>query len=369
MATQTADVAIVGAGILGLAHAYALARRGRSVVVFERSPQAAGASVRNFGMIWPIGQPAGRMHDMALRSRELWVEVLDAARLPYFPTGSLHVVYRADEAAVAREFCEVAPKLGYRCEWLNAADVPARSHAVRLQGLLGAIWSPTEITVDPRVAVAQLPRYLTERFGVQFRWSTAVHAIDLTTFDSAIVCTGHDFETVYPEVFRASGIGRCKLQMMRTRPQPQGWQLGPALAAGLTLRFYESFQICGTLAALKQRIAGETSEYDRWGIHVLVSQTAGGELTIGDSHEYGAAVDPFDRAEIDDLILRYARGFLQAPTLEVAQHWHGVYAKHSGQPFVSLSPVPNVRVVTATGGSGMTLSFGLAEETVKEMGF
>jgi glycine/D-amino acid oxidase-like deaminating enzyme len=80
-------------------------------------------------------------------------------------------------------------------------------------------------------------------------------------------------------------------------------------------------------------------------------------------------VDPFDRAEIDDLILRYARGFLQAPTLEVAQHWHGVYAKHSGQPFVSLSPVPNVRVVTATGGSGMTLSFGLAEETVKEMGF
>jgi glycine/D-amino acid oxidase-like deaminating enzyme len=113
MATRTADVAVVGAGILGLAHAYALARRGRKVVVFERSPQAAGASVRNFGMIWPIGQPAGRMHAMALRSRDLWVEVLDAARLPYFPTGSLHLVYRADEAAVACEFCEVAPVHGH----------------------------------------------------------------------------------------------------------------------------------------------------------------------------------------------------------------------------------------------------------------
>jgi FAD dependent oxidoreductase TIGR03364 len=369
MATQTADVAIVGAGILGLAHAYALARRGRSVVVFERSPQAAGASVRNFGMIWPIGQPAGRMHEMASRSRDLWVEILTAARLPYFPTGSLHVVYRADEAAVAQEFCEVAPKLGYSCEWLNAAAVGARTQAVRPEGLRGAIWSPTEITVDPRVALAQLPLYLAERFGVQFHWSRAVHSHDLSTFDAAVVCTGHDFETLYPEMFRSSGVTRCKLQMMRTRPQLEGWQFGPALAAGLTLRFYESFQVCRTLPALRKRIAAETPEYDRWGIHVLVSQTAGRELTIGDSHEYGVAIDPFDSAEIDDIILRYARGFLQPPTLEIAQHWHGVYAKHPDQPFVALSPAPNVRVVTATGGSGMTLSFGLAEETATEMGF
>ena len=375
---ERADVAIVGAGILGLAHAYALARRGRSVVVFERSPQAAGASVRNFGMIWPVGQPGGRQHDMALRSRELWLEILEAACLPYFPTGSLHVVYREDEAAVAREFCDVGPPLGYECSWLNRDAVLARSNAVRPAGLLGAIWSPGEITVDPRVTLAHLPRFLAEKFGVRFRMGAAARSIDLPVIEAggekweveaAIVCTGDDFESLYPEMFRASGLTRCKLQMMRTRPQPEGWQLGPALAAGLTLRFYESFQVCRTLRALKERIAAETPEYDRWGIHVLVSQTAGGELTVGDSHEYGAAVDPFDRTEIDDLVLQYARGFLHAPNLEIAQRWHGVYAKHSNRPFVSLSPAPNVRVVTATGGSGMTLSFGLAEDTVREMGF
>src|SRR5579871_5863285 len=94
MAARGTDVTIVGAGILGLAHAWLLARRGHSVTVYERNPKAAGASVRNFGMIWPIGQPAGRMHDLALRSRELWIEVLEASRLPYFATGSLHLVYR-----------------------------------------------------------------------------------------------------------------------------------------------------------------------------------------------------------------------------------------------------------------------------------
>jgi FAD dependent oxidoreductase TIGR03364 len=373
-----ADVAIVGAGILGIAHACALARRGRSVVVFERRLQAAGASVRNFGMVWPIGQPAGRQHEIALRSRERWLEILEAAHLPYFPTGSLHVVYREDEAAVAREFCDVGPPLGYQCSWLDRDAVLARSNAVQPADLIGAIWSPGEITVDPRVTLARLPGFLSEKFGVSFRMGVAVRSIDLPVVEAggerwdvgaAILCTGDDFESLYPEMFRASGLTRCKLQMMRTRPQPDGWQLGPALAAGLTLRFYESFQVCRTLAALKERIAAETPEYDRWGIHVLVSQTAGRELTIGDSHEYGAAVDPFDRAEIDDLILQYARGFLQAPRLEIAQRWHGVYAKHSDRPFLSLSPAANVRVVTAPGGSGMTLSFGLAERTIQEMGF
>jgi D-hydroxyproline dehydrogenase subunit beta len=380
---QRADIAIVGAGILGLAHAYALARRGRSVVVFERSPQAVGASVRNFGMIWPIGQPAGPRHQMALRSRELWLEVLQAARLPYFPTGSLHVAYRPDEAAVAQEFCDVGPDLGYQCSWLAADAVLARSSALRPTGmsgevLLGAIWSPTEITVDPRVTLALLPGFLTEKFGVRFRMGVAARAIDLPVIEAgdeqwevqaAIVCAGDDFESLYPAMFRDSGLTRCKLQMMRTRPQPEGWQLGPALAAGLTLRFYESFQVCQTLRALRQRIAAETPEYDRWGIHVLVSQTAGRELTIGDSHEYAAAVDPFDRMEIDDLIFQYARGFLYAPNLEIAQRWHGVYAKHPERPFLSLSPAANVRVVTAPGGSGMTLSFGLAERVIQEMGF
>jgi FAD dependent oxidoreductase TIGR03364 len=376
-ANRKVDVAIVGAGILGLAHAYFAAKRGRSVVVFERTPRAQGASVRNFGMIWPIGQRAGTVHQTATRSRQIWNEILDAADLPYRPTGSLHVVYHEDEADVAREFVERGPALGYTCRWLGPAEVLAKSAAVNPTGLLGGVWSPTELTVDPRQILAKLPAFLAEKFGVQFRFGTAVRSIQLPRIEAgtetwnaaqAIVCGGDDFETLYPELFATSAIDRCKLQMMRTAPQKSGWQLGPSLAAGLTLRFYPAFEICtATLPKYKNRVARELAEYDRFAIHTLVSQTADGALTLGDSHEYGLSVDIFNKTEIDELVMKNVREFLVAPDLSIAQRWYGVYAKHPDKPWVAIEAAPGVRIVTAVGGSGMTLSFGLAEQMINEM--
>jgi FAD dependent oxidoreductase TIGR03364 len=373
-----ADLAIVGAGIVGLAHAYVAAKSGKSVMVIEKNPRAAGASVRNFGMVWPIGQPAGTMLELSLRSRELWLEVLDQANLPRRETGSLHLAYRSDEAAVAQEFAQLGPALGYQCTWLNPREVLNRSHAVQPDGLLGALWSETEFTVDPRQILHSLPGFLADRYKVQFFFGTAVTAIEPPILysgngrwqaETVIVCTGDDFETLYPRQFAASGLTRCKLQMMRTAPQPDGWQLGPSLAAGLTLRFYPSFQVCATLPALARRIAEETPEYDRWGIHALVSQTADGALTLGDSHEYGLSVDIFNKEEVDEIILRYTRQFLRAPDLTVAERWYGVYARHPEKPLLVMHPDDGVRVVASPGGSGMTLSFGVAEQSIRALGF
>jgi FAD dependent oxidoreductase TIGR03364 len=377
MSSNKVDVAVVGAGIVGLAHAYLAARSGRAVAVFERNPAALGASIRNFGMIWPIGQPSGRLHQMALRSREIWLDVLQQANLPHLRTGSLHVTYREDEAAVGQEFAQKAPLLGYECAWLTPKETLARTEAVRSEGLLGALWSPTELTVDPRQVIRSLPQFLAERYGVQFHFNTAVRRVGTSALetgnhcwqaDSIIVAAGDDFQTLFPECFRDAALTRCKLQMMRTVPQQHGWQLGPSLAFGLTFKHYPTFQICSTLQTLKDRIAKETPEFDKYGIHVMVSQNAGGELTIGDSHEYGLAVNIFDDPAVNHLILNYAKTYLRVPTLEIAEQWHGVYGKHPEQAFLSVSPLPGVRIVTVTTGIGMTMSFGLAEQTLNETG-
>ncbi|HUQ93236.1 MAG TPA: TIGR03364 family FAD-dependent oxidoreductase [Bryobacteraceae bacterium] len=375
MAEKRADVAIVGAGILGLAHAWHAARAGKRVVIFERHPQAQGASVRNYGLIWPIGQAAGFLHQTAMRSRELWTDILNTYKLPSLATGSMHVCYRDDEADVAKEFCTLAPKQGYTCEWLEPKRAIEKCDALRPHGLKGALFSPTEITIDARTVMRELPRLLGERYRVETRFGYPVRRIELPVVEtseeswrveSAIVCTGDDFETLFPADYKASGLSRCKMQMLRTVPQPKGWKLGPALAGGITMRSYGAFAMCTSLDALKKRIASENPKYERWGVHVIVSQHGGGELTIGDSHEYGQTTDFFDKADIEDLILDTLDSFTMFPDRTIAQRWNGVFAGHPEKPIVVATPAKGVLIVTGAGGAGLTLGLGLAERICKK---
>ncbi len=373
------DVAIAGAGVLGLAHAYQLARRGQRVVVFERNPRAVGASIRNFGMIWPIGQPAGEMHRMALNSRDFWLDVLQGSGLWHEQTGSLHLTYHEDEAQVLREFVEQSASdrvNGFDCELWDADQVSTRSQGIRAEGLQAALWSGSEICVDPRQVIAGLPAYLHATYGVTFHFNCAVTAYDQPTVlaggkqwraNRLIVCGGDDFQTLYPDTLQSAGMTRCKLQMMRSQPYGDTFHIGPMLAAGLTLGHYKSFQSCPTLPALKARYAREMPEYGEYGIHVLVSQNGQGEIVLGDSHLYGDVVQPFDEAHIDQLILDYLNTFLQAPDLRIATRWHGVYAKHPTDPYLVLHPAPGATAVTGVGGAGMTLSFGLADYVIGEV--
>src|SRR5579884_2612321 len=323
-AKRSVDVAVVGGGIIGLAHAYHAARQGLTVALFERSPRAVGASIRNFGMLWPIGQPAGALHAMAMRSRGHWLDVLRKAGRWHAECGSLHLAYRQDELTVLEEFADKASVQGYDCAVLNPAGVRERAPSVQQEGLLGGLWSPTEVCVDPREVVTTLPGWLQDQYGVQLRFNTAVRHIEPLYLEAGTevwkaervyVCTGDDFQTLYPDIFAASGLTRCKLQMMRTTAYGDRWRIGPMLAAGLTLKHYAAFRMCDSLPALRERLNAELPEYDRYGIHVLVSQNGKGEVTLGDTHEYGLEVEPVDRPQLDDLGLAYLKTFLYIPCL------------------------------------------------------
>lgn len=363
---------VIGAGIVGLATARALGARGYQVTVIERSSKAVGASIRNFGMVWPIGQPEGRRYERALKAKSIWKEVLTGGKLWYHEGGSLHMAYRQDELEVIQQIVETSENRPVSV--LTPEATIARSGAVNQQGLLGSLYCGDEMIVDPREAIAGIPAYLTEKYNVHFIWDTAVAEVSYPTVrsgknqwaaDEIFVCSGQDFETLYPEEFSGAAITKCKLQMLRLESQPDHWKIGPALCGGLSLIHYEGFKAAASLGKLKDRYAVEYAPYLKWGIHVMASQNGLGEITVGDSHEYGLTFDPFDKEFINTMILDYLATFAQFKSSKVFQTWHGIYPKMTdGNTEIVLRPQEGVTIINGLGGAGMTLSFGLCDEVI-----
>lgn len=367
------DAIVVGAGIAGLAMARALSVRGYRVTVIERDQRAVGASVRNFGMVWPIGQPEGELYDAALRSREIWNDCCRKAGLFQDPVGSLHLAYRDDEAQVLEELARhYGP--ARELELVSPERIAALSPAVVTEGLVCGLYSKTELIVDPREAIAGLPRLLEEAHGVRFQWGEAVSSISGSKLitargeygaDVIMICNGAEINAFFPEVFQKHEAVRCKLQMMRLAPQPEGWRIGPALCGALSLIHYQGFRVADSLNALRERFMETMPEYLEWGIHVMVSQNGRGELTVGDSHEYGATLDPFDKNFVNELILDYLSSFTRFRRNDIIETWNGTYTKlKNGEPYFFENPSPGVFLFNGLGGAGMTLSFGLAEKLV-----
>lgn len=366
--TNDYGVAVIGGGIVGLAHAWMAARRGLRVILLDRSRAAEGASVRNFGMVWPIGQPAGGMHKLALRSRELWLELGKLGVLPVEECGSIHLAHNRDELEVHHEFCSLGT---HEVCMLTAREVEQRSPLANPDGLLGGMYSATELRVDPRRASARIAAWLAEAHGVECNFRTPVAAVEDNVVLAAdgrrwqaeriVVCSGSDLLTLYPKILEASGLVLCKLQMMKAVAQPGPERATPHLASGLTLRHYASFKECPSLKKVRSRIARESPELDQYGIHVMVSQLAGGEVILGDSHEYGDNISPFDKKAIDDLILREARKVFRLDDWTIGECWNGIYAKHPSLPVFQAQACGGVQVFVGTGGAGMTMAFGLAE--------
>lgn len=361
---------VIGAGIAGLAVARALAVRKYNVKVIERNGKATGASIRNFGMIWPIGQPDGGLYERAMLSRNIWTEICSEAKIWHDKAGSLHLAHSQEEWSVLQELADIYYHRNYSL--LSPEETLERSPVVVKQDLYGSLYSPHELIVDPREAIATLPLYLEEKYDVEFIWGTAVTEISHPSVftgneeyqaDEIYVCSGADFETLYPSFYAALPITKCKLQMMRMAAQPA--RIGPPVCGGLSLVHYKSFTAAPSLPVLKKQFQEMYPEYLEWGIHVMVSQNGKSELTVGDSHEYGLNPDPFDKQFINQLILDYLKKFARFTDETVIETWNGVYPKlTNGEPDLILYPENGVTIINGLGGAGMTLSFGLCDQIV-----
>jgi FAD dependent oxidoreductase TIGR03364 len=366
------DLAVVGAGILGLAHALAAARLGLRVVVIDRDAQANGASIRNFGFITVSGQERGTVWRRAMRSRDVWREIAGPAGIEIVHENTMVVARRPEALAVVEAFMDT--EMGEGCSLLSPAGIAGKQPQLDHAAFAGALWSPHEIRVESRDAIPRVAAWLADRHGVEFRRQSAVTAIEppvVTTSrgpvraQKIVACPGDDLATLYPERIAAYNVTRCKLHMLRLADP--GFRFGSAFMSDLGLARYAGYADLPEAKLLKRRLEVEQGEALANGVHLIAVQSADGTLVVGDSHHYAATPDPFAPDNVDAIILDEYRNVFAGPTPRVVARWTGTYASASDRTMFTDTPHPDVRLVIITGGTGASTSFAVAEETIAEL--
>jgi FAD dependent oxidoreductase TIGR03364 len=369
MTRQGFDVVIVGAGIIGLAHALAASRRGLSVAVIDRDREANGASIRNFGFVTVTGQRAGRTWQRARFSRDVWDRVMPQAGIPMVHPDLAVIARRPQAMTVLEQFA--AGEMGAECRLLSAAEVAARL-PMAAPGMLGGLWSPHERRVEPRTAIPALAAWLESAQSVTFFRDTVVHGVESGAVDCTagriaarhvVVCPGPDLVSLFPDRLAARRLTLCKLQMLRLAPP--GWTLPATVMGDLSLVRYEGYAAQPAATALREVLAAETADALGHGIHLIIVRSADGSLVVGDSHHYAATPDPFVPVEVENIILREARALLALPDgLPVIERWTGVYPASADETAFLDRIAPDILLTLVSSGTGMSTGFALGEEGI-----
>lgn len=365
-----ADLLVVGAGIIGLAHAFEAHQRGLRVVVIERDHRAVGASIRNFGHCCITAQ-TGELLELAQSGRPRWLAASENAGFFSTESGALAVARSQTEMDLLEQLAQSRP-LG-QIQLRTAPEVRAALNGGQAE-ILGGAWLRDDLRVDPREAVSSLAAWLAEQ-GVKFFWNTAFSSLHdsgahtsrgLIKAEHTVICVGHDLDYVFPQLAAERGVLRCALQM--TRVEVAGRiRIDPAVLTTTSMLRYPAFVAMPAAATLRAELAEADPRLMEIDANVMFTQRPDGTFLVGDSHYLNPTQAPFQDEAVGQTLLDRAAELLGQGPFKVLERWQGVYAASSQQPFLIAPLSSSATAVTVTSGIGMTISFGLAQKVLAEI--
>ncbi|MCC6281095.1 MAG: TIGR03364 family FAD-dependent oxidoreductase, partial [Saprospiraceae bacterium] len=299
---QHYDLLIIGGGVLGTFHAYQALEKGLSVAVLDKNKLARGSSVQNFGQVVPSGMNT-KWQQYGRKSLEIYKSIQAQFDISVRQNGSVYIASNEEELTLLEELAVLNQQQDYPSQMLTKQECLQRYEGLRADYCLGGLFFPEEITVEPRVATHRIRQYLEEQKGLHYfpqtlavevealRDSCQIVASDGRLFHAAqvLVCSGYEFQTLFPNEYAQSDLQACKLQMLLLEQQPT--QVIPgSILTGLSIRRYESFSECPSYPAIKAKEEPD-SLAKKWGVHILFKQALDGSIILGDTHEYADATE------------------------------------------------------------------------------
>lgn len=362
------DVVVVGAGIVGLGHAFEARSRGMTVAVIDRASTISGASVRNFGHVGVTAQ-SGLAFEYAQETRARWERLAVLADFWLSDAGTFVVARSAAQLQLLDEFR--ATREGGDVVLLSAERV-AECSPVAASSIVGAAWLTRDLQVDPRTAAPRIAEWLAG-VGVDFLWRTTVTGLDDTVVHTTrgevaagavIVAVNHDVDGLYPEVAADANIRRCTLEMVSATADLARDLASPVLT-GFSMVRYSGMAELPSAAAVRAELAAQHPDLIALDINQMYTQRPNGDLIIGDTHTVVDTASPFQPEQSFDRLLDITRELFGLSELRVRERWQGVYAT-GNTDFLVHSPSADVTIASVTTGIGMSTGLGLAASVMNE---
>lgn len=377
------DIIVIGGGILGISHAYHCLKAGLKVALIERNKFPQDASVRNFGQIVPSGMDE-KWQLLGRESLSIYKEIQVETDISVQQEGSIYIASNEEEMTLIEELATLNVQHGYSSSIWTKKQCLDHYPGLKKGYVKGGLFFPEEIKLDPRVAAQRIIQYCIEKWKLTYIPQTAIKEIkrlkgevQLTSTcqksfraEKVFLCSGNEFQLLYPDIFRASDIVAVKLQMLETVPQKRQRIPGSVLT-GWTIRRYESFRACPSYAGITAKEDQEAFRH-QWGVHILFKQAPDGALIVGDSHEYAPAADSgvlgFDASnEVNCFMLNQAQRIFDLEDWQIRKTWLGYYCQCKTQDIFNHTIDDDIHIITGIGGKGMTASLGYARANVNKL--
>lgn len=179
------DVAVVGAGVIGLSCSWRAAEAGLSVVVLDRAAPGAGASGVAAGMLAPVTEASygeGELLRLNLEAARRWpafdqeLRARSGRPTGYERRGALVVAVDRDDAEELGRLFRFQRSLGLEVEWLTRTECRTLEPGLS-PGIAGGIRAPQDHQVEPRALTEALAGAV-ERAGGELAAGVDVTAVE-----------------------------------------------------------------------------------------------------------------------------------------------------------------------------------------------
>lgn len=368
---STFDLAVIGAGLTGLAHAYMAARAGKRVVVLDRETSGPEASITGYGISMVTGQPRA-VGWRARRSRDLLVEAANQAGITIEQRGLMTLALRPEGLDLLEAFA--ATEMGEGCQLLSPDAARKRLPVLKRDTLQGALWSPHELRLDARHFCSAFGRWLAEAKDVVFQRGVHVRSVFPSRIDTSagpvradavVVCPGNELLALFPHRLANYRVTRRRLQMLRLAPGRR-IRLTSPVQTDLGLLSLPGFAELPEARNLGIRLTAELGERAASSTRFMAVQTADRTIVAGEGRMTAPSPEPFAPAEAEADILGELDRVLDLPARLPVERWTATHTV-ADRPLIVDRPADGVRLVMLTGGFGASTAFSVAEDVIADL--